>query len=744
MERLGEACRGTKNNGVAQLSSVSSRHFGRVPCWLQTIPKNMFRYSHYLSRGSSWAWAPFIAGAVSASVIWALIYLKYELYLIGMEIDGDSDDESNTSIRSDEKKRDGLIRWPWDKLRSTVINASSALLNISDYPDEGEASTKSNDKTGPCIGAIFGLDVGGTLTKLVYFEEQIQEYKRTASTSGFHRKEHYHAAASAFQVLQARTSTMGRRHDDDSETDLQLLMGQRIESMPDSLDEFASSCNMHTSNLDAPSSPKSQDLEEYELNVKKISSGDRVDQYTNCSSQEVGSLGSGLKKSMSMVNVSTSHEHAEVLTNFYSFARRLDTYQTAVKEKQLSYFSRALNGQFHFIRFETRHMQNAMNLMRINNFHQNIKEIGATGGGAHKYADDWDKALGIKMAKQDEMDSLVAGMQFVLSDIVGECYTFKPNGWKSDSSTTGESGSSAVKGSLQKTPSQSNSMSDTPSPTSYDQTRTVQSEKMPNLSDERSPSVDQWWTSKKVQRDNVMGAHSYPYLLVSIGTGVSILRVDGPRQHERVSGSTIGGGTYWGLCRLLTGSDSFSDVLNLAMKGDPSKVDMMVGDIYGKNSNALEKIGLPSDIVASSFGKLVAKQNPSEGVKEEDLARALLLMVTNNIGQVAHLNARLHNTSRIYFVGTFLQHNTISQQRLAHAIDYWSKGETEALFLEHEGYFGALGAFLLNHDIGSDVRQSARQPYRNSVKLDPLQRKKRPRSMKLHHRSKSMSSMQQD
>ncbi|ACI64910.1 predicted protein, partial [Thalassiosira pseudonana CCMP1335] len=301
-----------------------------------------------------------------------------------------------------------------------------------------------------------------------------------------------------------------------------------------------------------------------------------------------------------------------------------------------------LNGQFHFIRFETRHMKNAMNLMRINNFHKNIKEIGATGGGAHKYANEWERDLGIGMAKQDEMDSLVAGMQFVMSDIAGECYTFKPNDWTADTKQPNEGQSSVVNGSV---------------------------------------------------------SNAFPYLLVSIGTGVSILRVDGPRQHERVSGSTIGGGTYWGLCRLLTGSDSFSDVLNLAMKGDPSKVDMMVGDIYGKDSNALEKIGLPSDVVASSFGKLVAKQNPSEGIKEEDLARALLLMVTNNIGQVAHLNAQLHETSRIYFVGTFLQHNTISQQRLAHAIDYWSNGNMEALFLEHEGYFGALGSFLLHHGI---------------------------------------------
>ena len=30
---------------------------------------------------------------------------------------------------------------------------------------------------------------------------------------------------------------------------------------------------------------------------------------------------------------------------------------------------------------------------------------------------------------------------------------------------------------------------------------------------------------------------------------------------------------------------------------------------------------------------------------------------------------------------------------------YWSKGEMEALFLEHEGYFGALGAFLMSQNI---------------------------------------------
>lgn len=31
---------------------------------------------------------------------------------------------------------------------------------------------------------------------------------------------------------------------------------------------------------------------------------------------------------------------------------------------------------------------------------------------------------------------------------------------------------------------------------------------------------------------------------------------------------------------------------------------------------------------------------------------------------------------------------------LAYAMDYWSKGMMKALFLVHEGYFGAVGALL--------------------------------------------------
>lgn len=45
-------------------------------------------------------------------------------------------------------------------------------------------------------------------------------------------------------------------------------------------------------------------------------------------------------------------------------------------------------------------------------------------------------------------------------------------------------------------------------------------------------------------------------------------------------------------------------------------------------------------------------------------------------------------------MGNFLRVNSIAMKLLAYAMDYWSKGTLKALFLQHEGYFGAVGCLL--------------------------------------------------
>ena len=70
-------------------------------------------------------------------------------------------------------------------------------------------------------------------------------------------------------------------------------------------------------------------------------------------------------------------------------------------------------------------------------------------------------------------------------------------------------------------------------------------------------------------------------ILVSIGSGVSIIKVNVFDSFERVAGTMIGGGTLIGLSNLLTGVRDFDKIIEMASRGDHAKVDMMVRDIYG-------------------------------------------------------------------------------------------------------------------------------------------------------------------
>lgn len=94
-----------------------------------------------------------------------------------------------------------------------------------------------------------------------------------------------------------------------------------------------------------------------------------------------------------------------------------------------------------------------------------------------------------------------------------------------------------------------------------------------------------------------------------------------------------------------------------------------------------------------SFGNMNDKAKRDEASKA-DLARAVLVTVTNNIGSIARMCAVNEKIDRVVFVGNFLRVNSISMNLLAYAMDFWSNGSTKALFLEHEGYFGAVGCLL--------------------------------------------------
>ena len=354
--------------------------------------------------------------------------------------------------------------------------------------------------------------------------------------------------------------------------------------------------------------------------------------------------------------------------------------------------------------------------------YENIDKIYATGGGAFKYRTALQEKLSVALEPLSEMGTLVDGLNLLLTLApAGEVFEYSPK-------------------TKQKQP---------PPPEAL--------------------------------------ASPYPYLIVSVGSGVSIIKVTGEGVWERVSGSCIGGGTFWGLSKLLTEVrtwDELEDVRQVeGQTGDNANVDLLVGDIYGKRCTAA--LGLSETVIASSFGKAGVcsseesdvgprsprkrnggvngggatapaasaaaptadapscvpslecganarrkkfrkKKGQASGVAEPaspaggggsggassgsnsgrkaeqyhapDVCRSLLLMVANNIGQIAHLNAKIHGVSSIYFTGGFTHDNPYVWSKLSYAINFWSKGEMRARFLEHDGYLGALGALVHQQD----------------------------------------------
>ncbi|XP_004863847.1 pantothenate kinase 4 isoform X2 [Heterocephalus glaber] len=183
-------------------------------------------------------------------------------------------------------------------------------------------------------------------------------------------------------------------------------------------------------------------------------------------------------------------------------------------------------------------------------------------------------------------------------------------------------------------------------------------------------------------------ANIFPYLLVNIGSGVSIVKVESEDRFEWIGGSSVGGGTFWGLGALLTKTKKFDELLHLASKGQHANVDMLVQDIYG---GAHQTLGLSGNLIASSFGKSATADRE---FSREDMAKSLLHMISNDIGQLACLYAKLHGLDRVYFGGFFIRGHPVTMHTITYSINFFSKGEVQALFLRHEGYLGAIGAFL--------------------------------------------------
>lgn len=266
-------------------------------------------------------------------------------------------------------------------------------------------------------------------------------------------------------------------------------------------------------------------------------------------------------------------------------------------------------------------------------------KLAVTGGGAYKFETLFKSELGVQICHQDEMETLVNGIEFVMGQS-NEFYKYDDKERR------------RIPGTIRKT--------------------------------------------------------AFPFLLVNIGSGVSIIHARAPGVYERVTGTCVGGGTVLGLAHLLVGAQSFDEIMDLSSRGTTA-LDLTVADLCG---DAAGSRVLPSDTLASSFGRVYAQLNevaptnvhvspPSEPrvlaidaynhiqhstqlpsddeeestnfshiedkyvpttplgrlpsqVRREDVARSLVEMVSYNLGYVALLVSRMRRLGKVLFAGKFI------------------------------------------------------------------------------------------
>jgi type II pantothenate kinase len=192
-------------------------------------------------------------------------------------------------------------------------------------------------------------------------------------------------------------------------------------------------------------------------------------------------------------------------------------------------------GSLNFERFETDNIEDCVefiedliersakiNGVTIDEMRQGVN-IMATGGGAHKFYDLFRGRLGVEVRREDEMECLIEGLKFITL-IPDEVYYFSDELIQTVSHAPAGSAAKVLPAA-----NVSNGVLERPSPNPPKFSVSFEQDPSPQL----------------------------PCLLVNIGSGVSIIKVGEDGTFERVSGTSLGGGTLWGLLSLLTPATTF-------------------------------------------------------------------------------------------------------------------------------------------------------------------------------------------
>lgn len=201
----------------------------------------------------------------------------------------------------------------------------------------------------------------------------------------------------------------------------------------------------------------------------------------------------------------------------------------------------------------------------------------------------------------------------------------------------------------------------------------------------------------------------YPCIMAICGSGFGFMRVDKDGTFRVIDGSFQGGRSFLGLATLLTGRKTFTEIMELATKGNNRNVDQFTDQLFDSSGavegeqciyTELEKCN-PSLLFC--FGRAIDKSladfNP------EDLARAMLVYTIVDLVQCLHNSCRVQGIKRVFFCGSFCNHplsrRIITTEFVRRSLFHMTLGEPYTIkidFLKPGSHLGALGCAINDFD----------------------------------------------
>ncbi len=173
-------------------------------------------------------------------------------------------------------------------------------------------------------------------------------------------------------------------------------------------------------------------------------------------------------------------------------------------------------------------------------------------------------------------------------------------------------------------------------------------------------------------------------IIVSMGTGTSLVYAERGGHFEYLGGTGIGGGTLMGLSGKMLGFTNIKHIVEVAKSGNLENIDLRIKDISKKSISPT----LSSDITASNFGKM------SDTATAEDIAFGIINMIFETAATLSIFAAREKGCTDIILIGQlseFPQAKTLFK-------NFEKTFPVKFIIPEHASHATAIGAALIKNE----------------------------------------------